>query len=205
MNSLKKFDLDIKNKFGVKYVAGYDEAGRGALCGPLTAACCIMPDEYFNETIKDSKQLTESQRFDLQKEIIDNAVYFDIRSYYPDEIDKFGIQHLNIEIFRKLKSGIKQDSVVHLIDGNIMESEQWCHILIKGDNLSFSIACASILAKYTRDKYMIDISKDYPQYNLDHNKGYGQEYIALVKKLGIPNTIHRKSYKIKEKDQITLF
>jgi len=203
----KDFDLDLKIKYNVDFVAGFDEAGRGALCGPFTAACVILPNNYFNPGINDSKQLNESQREAFEIEIKENALFYHIVSYDNKEIDALGIQSVNIAAFETLKAAAesKYENILCLVDGNIMESRVGFRSLIKGDSISFSIACASILAKTHRDRIMINLSKEYTKWNLEVNKGYGVDYINHVKQHGFPNKIHRYSYKIKNDKQIKLF
>ncbi len=141
-----------------------------------------------------------------QKKLKKNSAFYKTVEYSNHEIDLLGIQNVNIVSFETLYELVPFTSVVHLVDGNIMSGSTWCTSIIKGDSTSFAIACASILAKTYRDSQMIDLSKEYPGYNLEKNKGYGEDYIAKVKELGIPAEIHRHSYKIKlNDDQIKLY
>lgn len=201
----KEFDNDLLTKFGKKYVAGYDETGRGACAYTFVAACCILKDDYYNPDINDSKQLTEAKRFELEEEIKENSVFWNIVEFDNKQIDNLGIQKINILSFEKLRDSITLDSVIHVIDGDIMKNEPWCISIIKGDRKSFAVACASIIAKCYRDRDVTKLSEKYPLYNLAHNKGYGQEYIKLVKEHGIPVEIHRNSYNINKGKQIKLF
>jgi ribonuclease HII len=205
-SDLKKFDINLKYKFQKENLVAYDEVGRGAICGPFVAACCIMNDDYYNKDIKDSKQLSFKKVELLNSEIKQHAVFWNTQSFDNNQIDSLGIQKINILAFHNLRDSIKFDSVLHLIDGNIMQNYNWCISVEHGDSKSFSIACASILAKFYRDSLLIELSKEYPEYNLDKNKGYGKDYIDRVKKYGMPTNIHRHSYNIKNNDtQIKLF
>lgn len=203
---IKDFDLKLKTERSCKYVAGYDECGRGAICGHFVAAVCVPNDDFVESAINDSKKLTEAKRFELANIIKENSSFYKIVEYSNQEIDVIGIQTINISAFETLYEFVPFKSTLHLVDGNIMSSSPWCTSIIKGDSTSFAIACASILAKTYRDNMMIELSSQYPGYNLEKNKGYGEDYISKIKELGIPSEIHRFSYKIKlNDDQIKLY
>lgn len=201
---VNNFDAAFKKKMNCDYLAGYDESGRGALCGPIVAAVVIMPSDYSNDKINDSKKVSAENRIVLEEEIKQHALFWNIVSLDNNQIDQHGIQRANIMVFEMLKDSVPYESVEHVIDGTIMDSYGWCHSIPKGDSISFSIACASILAKTYRDAYIVSIAHLYPGYNLEHNKGYGEDYISKVKSLGFPENIHRHSYKIK-RDEIKFF
>lgn len=204
-NDLKNFDLDLKKKFNKNYIAYYDECGRGSICGPFVAAVCVIDDVYFNNQINDSKKVLEKNRDNLAKEIKGNSIFWGIVEFSNIEIDELGIQIINKKAFEELHNTVKFDSLLNVIDGNIMSECNWCFSIEKGDSKSFGIACASIIAKVHRDNLMVELSRLYPGYNLENNKGYGEDYISKVKELGVPSTIHRHSYKIKSHEQIKLF
>lgn len=204
-NDLKRFDLEIKKKHKSDYICASDECGRGSMCGCFVAACVILPDTYYNASINDSKKLTESQRQELAKEIKENAIFYKIVEYSHEEIDSLGIQAINIMAFQELQKSADEQyhNVIHLVDGTIMENKTRFFSIVKGDGHSFSIACASIIAKDYRDELMKEMAKQYPDWNLQQNKGYGKDYIDHTKLHGFPE-IHRKSYHIKEDTQLTL-
>lgn len=207
MNNLKKFDINLQQLTKSDYLCGMDEVGRGSMCGSFVAACVILPDNYDNPKINDSKKLTQIDREELEIEIKENAIYYKILEYSAQEIDSQGIQIINILAFESLMCLVKNhfSNVLFLADGNIMKDKSSFYSIEKGDSKSFSIACASILAKTYRDAKMLELSKEYPDWQLDKNKGYGIDYINLIKQYGYPEKIHRKSYKIKNDKQIKLF
>ncbi len=192
---LLNFDREYL-KDGVRYIAGVDEAGRGPLAGPVAIASVIMPlcDEYYIDGVNDSKKLTEKKREELYEKIIKTAISYVVEFVDEDEIDKLNILNATklgmINAISKLK--VKPDIV--LIDAVKLNIQYKIVPIIHGDALSYSIACASILAKVTRDRYISSISHIYPQYHFDKNKGYGtKEHIEALKKFGACK-IHRESY-----------
>jgi len=204
---LKEFDLELKAKHKADYVVGMDETGRGSMVFSLVAACVILPDDYYNPKITDSKKLSHTQLEEFEKEIKENALFYHIVEYDNSAIDTIGIQQINISAFIQLKdiAESKYKNIINLVDGNIMKNHRGFLSFEKGDSKSFSIACASILAKTHRDRSIIDLAREYPHWNLEINKGYGVDYINHVKDNGYPNKIHRFSYKIKDDKQIKLF
>ena len=191
--------FDYENKYlslGKKYIAGIDEAGRGPLAGPVATAIVIMPlgKEDIIDKVNDSKKLTEKMREKLYEEIINRAI-----SYHIELVDEQTIDTINILNATKLgmltcieNISVKPDIV--LIDAVKLDTECETESIIKGDALSYSIACASILAKVTRDRYMIKIDEEYPQYNFKKHKGYGtKEHIENLKKYG-KSPVHRESF-----------
>lgn len=181
---------------GMKIVAGMDEAGRGPLAGPVVVACVIMPPEerFMIAGVNDSKQLSEKKRNELYGKIIQAA-----RAYAVVQIDEQTIDRINI--LNATKLGMKRcvealtlKPDVVLIDAVKLDLDMKTKAIVHGDALSYSIACASILAKVTRDKIMTDLDGQYPQYNFKKHKGYGtQEHIANLKKFGM-SAIHRKTF-----------
>jgi len=207
MNNLKDFDLKYKQQMNVNFVCGMDETGRGSMVSSLVAACVVLREDYYNPKVNDSKKLSENQLLELEAEIKLNSVFYKIVEYDNFIIDSKGIQLVNINAFCDLKKEADRffSNILYLVDGNIMKSCSDFVSVVKGDSKSFSIACASILAKTFRDKKMIELSKEFPEWQLEKNKGYGQDYINLVKQHGFPENIHRFSYKIKNDKQIKLF
>jgi ribonuclease HII len=190
--------LDYENKFkNSKYrlIAGIDEAGRGPLAGPVVCACAVMDPEYINDEINDSKQLTAKARDRLYDEIIKNAVSFSVSVTDNKVIDDINILNATkkgmYETVEKLS--VKPDIV--LVDAvKLVKLELPTEAIIKGDELSFNIAAASILAKVTRDRIMEDYDKVYPQYLFAEHKGYGtKKHIELIRKYGATE-IHRKTF-----------
>lgn len=183
-------------KSGFKIIAGMDEAGRGPLAGPVAVAIAIMPLEQDKiiDGVNDSKKLTEKKRDALYEQIINTAI-----SYHIEFVDENTIDTINILNATKLGmiKCIKEISVspdIVLIDAVKLDADVPTKSIIKGDALSYSIACASILAKVSRDRLMLELDKKYPQYNLKKHKGYGtKEHIENLKKYG-PSPIHRKSF-----------
>ncbi|AWX69602.1 ribonuclease HII [[Mycoplasma] anseris] len=190
----------IEQDYPKTLIAGCDEAGRGPSAGPLVAACCILPVGYENDHINDSKLLTEKQREELFEIIIKKAIEYQIvfvDSKMVDELNpKRASQYAMEQCIKKLQK--KPRLIITDFEKlNINNIEQIN--LIKGDQLSINVAAASILAKVVRDRYMVQISKKYPQYRFNKNKGYfTEEHKNACLKYGICD-IHRRSYKnIKE-------
>ena len=161
--------------------AGIDEAGRGPLCGPVAAACVVMPPEPLLLYVDDSKKLTEKRREELYDKIMQTAVYAKVILASPEEIDRVNILNATCDLF--LVDAITRLDVPGEVRG-----------LVHGDALCYSIAAASILAKVTRDRIMRELDARYPQYGLAKNKGYGTaEHIAALRQYG-PTPIHRRSF-----------
>lgn len=180
----------------VNYIAGVDEAGRGPLAGPVCVASVIMPmdEDKTIPDVNDSKKLSEKKRELLYDKIIELALSYKIVMIDEDTID-------DINILNATKLGMKNSIVgLHikpdlvLIDAVKLDIDYNTNSIIHGDALSYNIACASILAKVTRDRYIKEISDKYPEYNFAKNKGYGtKEHIEALKKYGACK-IHRETY-----------
>lgn len=157
-----------------KVEAGCDEAGRGCLAGPVFAAAVILPKKYKNKELRDSKKLTEEQRNRLAKTIKKDALYWAVAKCSPVEIDKYNILWASVRAMHKALKKLKQQPQLILVDGNkFLPYKDIQHIcVIKGDDKYLSIAAASVLAKVTRDNYMIKLDKKYPNYQWFSNKGY---------------------------------
>jgi len=190
---------------GYQWVAGIDEAGRGPLAGPVVAAAVILPPNYFNSEIKDSKKLKPAQRESLFEIIQHEAVAIGIGITGAEMIDQLNILNATLQTMKEAVLELPSLPDLLLIDGNHkipMITPQ--KAIIKGDALSISIAAASIIAKVTRDRIMEMYHRQYPQYNFHRNKGYGtKEHIAAIKKFGVCK-IHRKSFHVKNFRQIRL-
>jgi len=179
---------------GVTYIAGVDEAGRGPLAGPVVAAAVILKKGAKLKYVNDSKQLTEKQRERALEEIKKYAVSISIAISSVEEIDRINIYRATREAMLSAieKLSIKPEYL--LIDAMPMEIDIPCESIIKGDTLSISIAAASIVAKTTRDKYMLEMDKLFPEYEFKKHKGYGtKEHMEKILTYG-PTPIHRKTY-----------
>lgn len=174
-------------------VAGMDEVGRGPLAGNVVTACVVMPEEPAILWIDDSKKLSESRREKVYEEIMAQAVYIGIGEVTPEEIDRINILEATRKAMREAAAKVPAD--VFLIDAVTNLGLQGREVpIIKGDASSYSIAAASIIAKVTRDRQMIEMDKLYPEYGFARNKGYGtKEHIEALKRIG-PCPIHRRSF-----------
>jgi ribonuclease HII len=194
-------------KMGHRYIAGVDEAGRGPLAGPVVIAAVILPNNYNNALINDSKKLTKKQRSELYGEIIKNALAYKIVTIDEATIDKINIyQASKLGMINAIKS-LKHPLDLVLTDAMpIGELKVEVVSLIKGDSKSISIAAASILAKVTRDELMMNLHNLYPQYGFDKHKGYPTKaHLAAIEKYGITK-YHRLSYKpVALAKQLSLF
>ncbi len=197
-------DIQLEQKLwnkGFKYVVGIDEAGRGPLAGPVCAgAVMINEGSNISEFVRDSKKMTEKKREEAFDFIVGNSLAFGVCMVAPREIDRYGIQiavRMAMEgALRELESMLGKKAQYLIIDGNNVESiEGYSQLKIKsGDLKHYSISCASILAKVTRDRYMKDISEKYPNYSFEKHVGYGTKlHMEALQKYG-PCPIHRRSF-----------
>lgn len=180
----------------IKIIVGVDEAGRGPLCGPVVAACCILPRDYKNEHINDSKKLSEKKREIAYKEIIENALDYGIGIVDTKRIDEINIYEATKEAMHIAISKLKISYDLILTDAMKLQNEKVEVIpLIKGDAKCECIAAASIIAKVTRDHILEEYDKKYPQYGFKSHKGYGtKKHIEAIKQYGIIKDFHRESY-----------
>lgn len=189
--TLDLFEYD--KKFGIKLLAGIDEAGRGPLAGPVVTACCMLPTDKMIDKINDSKKVSEKMREMLYDEIIKKAVY-KVSLISHEVIDEINILQATKFGMSECIKGMSVTPELVLIDAVKLNSEVPTKSIIKGDATSYNIAAASILAKVTRDRIMRDLDAEYPQYGFAKNKGYGTaEHIAALKKYG-PCPYHRKTF-----------
>jgi ribonuclease HII len=180
---------------GFGYVAGTDEAGRGALAGPLVAAAVILPPNFDRTGIKDSKLLTEPQREEGYARIVAGAVAWSVARATPQRIDSYGLHRSNISLLRRAVRGLPVPADYALTDGFPVPRMPCMSLAIKkGDAVAASVAAASIIAKVTRDRYMRRLHRRFRDYRFDTNKGYGtREHWAALDRLG-PTTVHRLSF-----------
>jgi ribonuclease HII len=186
--------------------AGCDEAGRGCLVGPVYAAAVILPKNFENKLINDSKQLSENHRNQLRKVIENEAIAWAVGICTVEEIDEINILNASIKAMHKALAQLQPLPQFIAVDGNRFKPYQNIahQTVVKGDGKYMNIAAASILAKTHRDEYMKTIAIEYPQFNWQQNKGYAT---LAHRKLLIANGAtphHRKSFKLKE-TQFTIF
>lgn len=189
--------LELKYQ-NVKIEAGCDEAGRGCLCGPVFAAAVILPDNFSNSLLNDSKQLSEKNRNILRPIIEKEALAWAVASLDNHEIDEINILNASIAAMHKALDMLALRPEFIIVDGNRFKpyASVAHQCIVKGDGKYMSIAAASVLAKTHRDEYMEDLNKLFPHYNWKQNKGYPtQEHRDKIKQLGITN-FHRKSFNL---------
>lgn len=186
--------------------AGCDEAGRGCLAGAVYAAAVILPPDFKNEMLNDSKQLTEKQRYALRSVIEESALAWAVGIVSPEEIDQINILNASFLAMHRAIDQLKIRPQHLLIDGNRFNPYPGIPhtTIVKGDGKYLSIAAASILAKTYRDDYMNQLHREYPVYDWDHNKGYPtKKHRAAIAAHGI-SPYHRKSYNLLGNGQLTL-
>ncbi len=189
-----------------KYEAGCDEAGRGSLAGPVTAAAVIFDSKYRNKWINDSKKLSERDRNELRLEIEEAALSWSVAFVEPEIIDKINILNASILAMHRALDSLKIRPDFILVDGNRFKPFKNIPFktIIKGDGKYMSIAAASILAKTHRDAYITKLHNEFPQYDWLNNKGYPTaKHREAIAKYGI--TIHhRKSFNLLPPEQLKL-
>lgn len=180
---------------GYNFVAGCDEVGRGPLAGPVVCCAVIMPKGLVIDGADDSKKLSAKKREALVPVIQNAAIAYCIAQIENDVIDEINILQATRLCMKRAVEGLKIKPDYVITDGNmILDIPYKQESIIKGDGLSQTIACASILAKVFRDKLMDDYAEEFPQYGFERNKGYGtKEHIAALKEYGL-GRIHRKSF-----------
>ncbi len=195
IDTQKIFDFDrSKLSENIRLIAGIDEVGRGPLAGPVVTACVIMPYDSMINGVYDSKKVSKKNRERLYNEIINSAISYSITMRDEREIDRVNILNATkdamIESYYNLK--IKPDLLmIDAVSLNVAEKES---PIVKGDETSYAIACASILAKVYRDRLMENYATKYPEYDFEHNVGYGtKKHIEAIKAHGITD-IHRLSF-----------
>lgn len=179
-------------------IAGCDEAGRGCLAGPVTAAAVVLPPNFQHELLTDSKQLTHKQRVMLRSEIEEIAISYGVAHLSPEEIDEHNILRASFLAMHRAIDQLKMRPGKLLIDGNrFIKYDDIDHeCVIKGDGKFYSIAAASILAKTYRDDIMIALHKDFPLYDWNKNKGYPTKAHRQAIMDHGPTEHHRKSFRL---------
>jgi len=189
-----------------KVEAGCDEAGRGCLAGSVYAAAVILPPNYQNDLLNDSKQLTEKRRYQLREIIQRDAVAWAVGVVSPDEIDRINILNASILAMHRALDQLKVRPEAIIVDGNKFKPyHDLPHTtIVKGDGKYLAIAAASILAKTYRDDYMNELAKEYPQYDWLSNKGYPtKKHRDAIRQYGI-TPYHRKSYNLLGTEELSL-
>lgn len=180
---------------GYKSVCGVDEAGRGPLAGPVCAAAVILPEGVIIDGVNDSKKLSEKKRESLFDVIREQALSYSIAYATVDEIEEINILNATMLAMRRAIDGLDIKADYAMIDGNkIPPLDIDAECIVKGDAKSMSIACASILAKVSRDRLLYKYAEEYPMYGFDKHKGYGTKvHREAILKYG-PCPYHRKSF-----------
>jgi ribonuclease HII len=181
---------------GYEKIAGVDESGRGSLAGPLVAAAVILyKKKRMIEEINDSKKLSPYKRELIFKKIIRSSICWSVVKIPPRKIDSISINKANEIAFKEAVNELKIKPDIVLADFISTDPGDGYLRIVKGDSISVSIAAASIIAKVIRDRIMLKLAREYPQYGFDHNKGYGtKKHLASLKEYG-PTEIHRLSYR----------
>ena len=186
--------------------AGCDEAGRGCLAGAVYAAAVILPHDFRNELLNDSKQLTEKQRYALREVVEREALAWAVGVVTPEEIDRINILNASFLAMHRAVDQLKLRPEHLLIDGNRFKKYQDVPhtTVVKGDGKYMAIAAASVLAKTYRDDYMNRLAEEYPQYDWDSNKGYPTKKHREAIRLYGTTPYHRMSYKLLGDGQLSL-
>lgn len=192
--SLFEYDISVKEE-GYNIICGVDEAGRGPLAGPVFACAIIMKEDFIIPEVNDSKKLTEKKREALYDLILENAVAYSVALVDEKEIDEINILNATMKAMEMAINGLKVKPDLALIDGNqnrgITTNNR---TVVKGDAKSYNIAAASIIAKVSRDRFIIKMDELYPEYGFKKHKGYGtKEHMDAIRKYG-PCEIHRRSF-----------
>ena len=194
MNPLYEMDAEIRAQHGI--FCGVDEAGRGPLCGPVSVAACILNPDDPIEGLNDSKKLSEKKREALYEQIVSRALAWKVILVGPEIIDRDNILQATMGGMRQAVEELDITPNYVVVDGNRCPTglSMPCEAMVKGDARSASIAAASILAKVTRDRYMCELDKQFPQYKLAQHKGYPTKlHYELIAQYGI-QPFYRRSF-----------
>ena len=183
------------SSLGYVNICGVDEAGRGPLAGPVYAAAVILPQGLVIDGLNDSKKLSEKKRELLYDKVVESAVAWSVGVATEQEIDEVNILQATYLAMKRAVEGLSVKADFALIDGNRMPPLDIAgETVIKGDSLSMSIAAASIIAKVTRDRFMLELDEKYPEYLFAKHKGYGTAlHYEMIEKHGI-SPVHRRSF-----------
>lgn len=207
LKNLKKVEEELYNQKGLKAIAGIDEAGRGPLAGPVVVACALMPKNSMIEGVNDSKKISEKKRELIYEQIINEAIAYGIGIIDQQEIDEINIlqatkKGLTVAI-KDMEDKLSENSELKITKPDAILVDALTKIdtdgipyksIIHGDAISYSIACASIIAKVTRDRIMRQWDEIYPQYGFAKHKGYGTAaHISALKEYG-PCSLHRRTF-----------
>ncbi len=201
------FQLLLPHYYTGLIEAGCDEAGRGCLAGSVYAAAVILPDDYHNDLLNDSKQLSSRQRYALREQIEHDAISWALGIVTAKEIDEFNILRASILAMHRAIDGLKIRPQALIIDGNrFTRYQDLPHTtIVKGDGKYLAIAAASVLAKTYRDDYMKELHTRYPYYGWDHNAGYPtKEHRRGIAEYG-PSPYHRMTFTLLPPQQLELF
>ena len=192
---MDKFEYEQKHyDSGCNYVAGVDEVGRGPLAGPVVCCAVIMPKDHFIQGVDDSKKLSEKKREALYDVIKEQALAYCIMEISQEEIDRINILEAVKKCMTDAVNGLKIKPDITLVDGVDTHLPINAEYLTKGDSKSYTIGCASILAKVYRDRLMTEYAKEFPEYGFEKHKGYGTKiHIEKIKEIG-PCKLHRKTF-----------
>ena len=192
-----KDNLEFETKYynlGCNYVAGVDEVGRGPLAGPVVCAAVIMPKDDIIEGVTDSKKLSEKKREQLAEIIKNKAVSYSIKEIWQDEIDKLNILNAVKKCMTEAVLSLKTKPDITLVDGVDTGLDIKAEYIVKGDMKSYTIGCASIIAKVYRDNLMCEFAKEFPEYGFEKHKGYPtKEHYEAIKEYGV-TPYHRISF-----------
>lgn len=196
LQSLYSYETKLLEK-GYKLIAGVDEAGRGPLAGPVVACAVILPENFFLPGLKDSKKVSPKKREELYQAIYEQGAAVGIGMAEVEEIDRINILKANYQAMERAVAMLNPSPDYILVDGNGSPKFNIPYLpIVGGDNLSLSIAAASIVAKVTRDRIMEDLDKLYPQYGFAQHKGYGTAlHIKALAQWG-PSAVHRLSFEL---------
>ena len=194
--SYEKAAIKRGDALGFPHIVGIDEAGRGPLAGPVSAAAVILPKGYRHDLLDDSKKLSEKKRELIYEDLIaDERIYWAHSFAEPEEIDRINILRATHAAMARAAAKLNLDPIYCLIDGLAVPNFPFpSEGIVKGDGKSLSIAAASIIAKVTRDRKMLEYAEEFPEYGFERHKGYGTKFhIEALQKHG-PTEIHRRSF-----------
>ncbi|MBR3790024.1 MAG: ribonuclease HII [Clostridia bacterium] len=180
---------------GYKVVCGIDEAGRGPLAGPVFAAAVILPENYSHPVLNDSKKLSEKKRDAVYDDIIKDALSYSVGIATEEEIDEINILNATFLAMKRAVEGLNVKPDFAYIDGNQYPKTGITEeAIVKGDGKCISVAAASIIAKVSRDRFMLEIDKQYPEYQFSKHKGYGTKlHYEMIEKYGV-SKVHRRTF-----------